>query len=123
MSSNSHDETANQIPLLVPVPVRLAQEKEEGNEEYKWKLVGLTEQQKMHRVTQLNWRINEGSCVISHACCITYHVSPSLGNGVAVYRIGFLDNGLPRGISSSEMEESIKTLTGPYIIQSYSYYS
>ena len=69
----------------------LPPENDVGNEEYKWKLVDLTEQQLNHRVTQLQYRLNEG-------------------NGEAIYRIGYLDNGEAKGISDDEMHESIETM-------------
>jgi GTPase len=34
------------------------------------------------------------------------------GNGKAIYRIGFLDNGFPQGISEDEMKISIDALNG-----------
>ena len=60
---------------------KLCREKEEGNREYKFKLTGLTDEQRNHRITQvdihlfinskfsnnnnnilkLNWRLNEGN--------------------------------------------------------------
>ena len=40
---------------------RLAAEVEEGNREYKFKLTGLSDSQLTHRITQLNWRLNEGN--------------------------------------------------------------
>ena len=70
----------------------LPAECEVGNEEYKWKLVGLTDQQKAHRSTQMQYRLNEG-------------------NGYAVYRIGYLDSGQPLGITKEEMNESIDVLS------------
>ncbi len=69
----------------------LPPENDMGNEEYKWKLVDLTEQQLNHRVTQLQYRLNEG-------------------NGEAIYRIGYLDNGEAKGITEEEMYESIETM-------------
>ena len=38
----------------------LAAEIEEGNNEYKFKLTNLSDDQFVHRITQLNWRLNEG---------------------------------------------------------------
>lgn len=69
----------------------LPPENDVGNEEYKWKLVDLTEQQLNHRVTQLQYRLTEG-------------------NGEAIYRIGYLDNGEAKGINEEEMNESIATM-------------
>ena len=67
------------------------QEVEEGNNEYKLMLTNLTEDQFRHRVTQLNWRLNEG-------------------NDVAVYHLGLFDNGFPKGLSPSNLEESLESL-------------
>ena len=53
---------------------KLSPELEEGNIEYKYKLTNLTTEQLQHRITQLNWRLNEG-------------------NNIAVYEIGVHDNG------------------------------
>jgi hypothetical protein len=36
-----------------------SQEVEEGNVEYKWKLVNTTQERLVHLTTQLNWRLNE----------------------------------------------------------------
>jgi len=55
--------------------------------------IGLDSSSFQKRSTQMLWRLNEGS-------------------GMAVYRLGFLDNGCARGITESEMNESLQTLTG-----------
>ena len=34
---------------------KLCREKEEGNREYKFKLTGLTDEQRNHRITQVNY--------------------------------------------------------------------
>lgn len=39
----------------------LAPEVEEGNREYKLMLTNLSDEQLRHRITQLNWRLNEGT--------------------------------------------------------------
>eukprot|EP01036_Dinobryon_divergens_P026764 gene26764-35450_t len=70
---------------------KLCREKEEGNREYKFKLTGLTDEQRNHRITQLNWRLNEG-------------------NDSAVYLIGVEDNGNQLGISDEELKESLRNL-------------
>jgi GTPase len=51
---------------------------EQGNTEYKYKLTNLIEEQLKHRITQLNWRLNEG-------------------HDIAVYQIGVEDDGNPLG--------------------------
>jgi GTPase len=70
----------------------LAAEVEEGNSEYKFKLTNITEETLQHRVTQLNWRVNEG-------------------NDEAIYQIGVEDDGNPLGLSESDMEESLSNLS------------
>lgn len=69
----------------------LTAEVEEGNQEYKYKLTDLSEEQLKHRITQLNWRLNEG-------------------HDEAVYQIGFEDDGNPLGISHTELEGSLLNL-------------
>lgn len=69
----------------------LAAEVEEGNHEYKFKLSNMNDAQINHRITQLQWRLNEG------------------GNE-AVYHIGVEDDGNPLGLSEEDMQESLKTL-------------
>jgi GTPase len=69
----------------------LAAEIEEGNNEYKFKLTNLSEDQFIHRITQLNWRLNEGG-------------------DEAVYEIGVEDDGNPLGLSSEDLEESLSNL-------------
>lgn len=70
---------------------RLAAEVEEGNHEYKFKLSNMTTAQVNHRISQLQWRLNEG-------------------NDEAVYHIGVEDNGYPLGLTDLEMQESLQTL-------------
>ena len=69
----------------------LAAEVEEGNNEYKFKLTNLSDEQFTHRITQLNWRLNEGC-------------------DEAVYEIGVEDDGNPLGLSSEDLEESLMNL-------------
>lgn len=69
----------------------LAPEIEEGNREYKFKLTDLTDDQLTHRITQLNWRLNEG-------------------NDEAFYLIGVEDNGNQLGLSDEDLQESLKNL-------------
>ena len=70
---------------------RLAPEVEEGNREYKFKLTDLTDDQLTHRITQLNWRLNEG-------------------NDEAFYLIGVEDNGNQLGLNESDLQESLRNL-------------
>jgi len=75
----------------------LPQEVEEGNVEYKLKLVNVTPERLEHLVTQMNWRLNEGS-------------RQSDGRGEAVYQLGFEDSGHPLGLSDLELRSSLHTL-------------
>jgi GTPase len=70
----------------------LGQESEEGNIEYKWKLVGISEERFKHLVSQMKYRISEGQ-------------------GEAIYEIGINDSGYPLGLEDDEFNESIDTLT------------
>ncbi|XP_077462194.1 GTP-binding protein 2-like isoform X2 [Stigmatopora argus] len=72
-------------------PPFLPPEAEEGNVEYKLKLVNPTRQRFEHLATQLKWRLQEG-------------------RGEAVYRIGVEDNGLPVGLGRTDMAASLGTL-------------
>ena len=64
---------------------------EVGNVEYKLKLLNPTASRFEHLVTQMKWRLREGQ-------------------GEAIYEIGVADNGLLRGLSDMEMDDSIATL-------------
>ncbi|XP_016150703.1 GTP-binding protein 2-like [Sinocyclocheilus grahami] len=66
-------------------------EAEEGNIEYKLKLVNPTQYRFEHLATQLKWRLQEG-------------------RGEAVYQIGVEDNGLLVGLTEEDMKASLKTL-------------
>jgi len=69
----------------------LEKENEEGNIEYKLKLIDPTATRFEHLVTQMKFRLQEGQ-------------------GEAIYEIGIEDNGYPKGISEEELESSIATL-------------
>ena len=69
----------------------LGPEKEDGNIEYKWKLINLTQERIEQLITQMNYRISEGS-------------------GEALYEIGVTDDGFPRGVTESEYNQSIINL-------------
>ncbi|KAK0134073.1 GTP-binding protein 2 [Merluccius polli] len=72
-------------------PPYLPPEAEEGNIEYKLKLVSPTPQRFEHLATQLKWRLQEGG-------------------GEAVYQIGVEDNGMLVGLSQDDMKASLHTL-------------
>ncbi|KAK2145176.1 hypothetical protein LSH36_697g03132 [Paralvinella palmiformis] len=76
----------------VEMPEVLPPELEEGNIEYKFKLINPTESRFEHLVTQMKWRLQEG-------------------DGEAIYEIGVEDNGLLTGLTSSELNGSLNTLT------------
>ncbi|XP_056615826.1 GTP-binding protein 2b [Triplophysa dalaica] len=76
---------ANEPPPFLPP------EAEEGNIEYKLKLVNPTQYRFEHLATQLKWRLQEG-------------------RGEAVYQIGVEDNGLLVGLTEEDMKTSLKTL-------------
>ncbi|XP_062319762.1 GTP-binding protein 2 [Osmerus eperlanus] len=76
--------TSNNPPYLPP-------EAEEGNIEYKLKLVSPTQYRFEHLATQMKWRLQEG-------------------RGEAVYQIGVEDNGMLVGLSEEDMRASLNTL-------------
>lgn len=73
------------------LPARLEPEVEEGNVEYKLKLVNPTPHRVEHLVTQMKWRLEEGQ-------------------GEAIYEIGVEDNGLLVGLTAPELQASMHTL-------------
>ncbi|XP_067242981.1 GTP-binding protein 2 [Chanodichthys erythropterus] len=82
--SARYPKASNNPPYLPP-------EAEEGNIEYKLKLVNPTQYRFEHLATQMKWRLQEG-------------------RGEAVYQIGVEDNGLLVGLSEEDMKASLKTL-------------
>ncbi|XP_077093753.1 GTP-binding protein 2 [Siphateles boraxobius] len=82
--SARYQKSSNNPPYLPP-------EVEEGNIEYKLKLVNPTQYRFEHLATQMKWRLQEG-------------------RGEAVYQIGVEDNGLLVGLSEEDMNASLKTL-------------
>ena len=70
---------------------KLKPEVEEGNIEYKRKIVNPTSERLDQLITQMKWRLNEG-------------------NGEAIYYIGVEDNGSISGISNNDLKESIKNI-------------
>jgi GTPase len=77
--------------LLSNHQTRLPPEIEEGNIEYKLKLVNPTPERIEHLTTQLKWRLAEG-------------------NGEAIYEIGVSDKGVLVGLNEEEMKQSLDTL-------------
>ncbi|KAM4607653.1 GTP-binding protein 2 [Polymixia lowei] len=82
--SSRNFKPSNNPPYLPP-------EAEEGNIEYKLKLVNPTQYRFEHLATQMKWRLQEG-------------------RGEAVYQIGVEDNGMLVGLSEEDMRASLKTL-------------
>lgn len=73
------------------LPATLPPEEEEGNVEYKLKLVNPSETRLEHLVTQMKWRLEEGS-------------------GEAIYEIGVEDNGILTGLNDADLQASWETL-------------
>lgn len=71
--------------------IHLGREIEEGNIEYKLKLVDPTPERLEHLTSQLKWRLTEGQ-------------------GEALYELGVEDSGFPRGLPAEELAKSITTL-------------
>jgi small GTP-binding protein len=69
----------------------IAPENDEGNIEYKYRLTNLTPEKLANRMTQMKYRINEGS-------------------GEAFYHIGVMDDGTLLGLTENEYIESVKNL-------------
>ncbi|KAG1659851.1 GTP-binding protein 2 [Nymphon striatum] len=84
---------ASFVGLFDPADGSLPPEVEEGNVEYKLKLITPSCSRFEHLVTQMKWRLIEG-------------------HGEAIYEIGVEDNGLLAGLNSEDMELSLTTLKG-----------
>ena len=69
----------------------MAPEIDDGNIEYKYKLINLSPETIEKRKTQMKYRLNEGS-------------------GEAFYHIGVMDDGKILGLTESEYKESVKNL-------------
>ncbi|XP_078491604.1 GTP-binding protein 2 [Ciona intestinalis] len=69
----------------------LPPEEEEGNVEYKLKLINPTDSRLEHLVTQMKWRLQEGQ-------------------GEAIYKIGVEDNGVCAGLTDQELNSTMGTL-------------
>ncbi|XP_077999195.1 GTP-binding protein 2-like [Glandiceps talaboti] len=77
----------NSMPSLSSLPPEI----EEGNVEYKLKLVNPSPFRFEHLVTQMKWRLREGQ-------------------GEAIYEIGVEDNGMLAGLLDEDLEASLETL-------------
>jgi len=66
-------------------------EKDDGQIEYKWRLINLSPERLEQLATQMQYRLTEG-------------------NGEAIYEIGLKDNGFPEGITEEQMGESDENL-------------
>jgi len=69
----------------------LGQEIDDGNTEYKWKLIAPAPDRMQHLITQMMYRLGEG-------------------RGECIYQIGIEDCGHPRGLDDVELIESISTI-------------
>ena len=69
----------------------LPPEPQQGNVEYKLKLVNPSSQRLEHLVTQMKWRLREGG-------------------GEAIYEMGVEDDGMMTGLSEDDMDHSLETL-------------
>jgi len=98
---SKNDEKADRLSLLHDDEIKeksilshkdhLDKEDDDGNVEYKWKLVGVNDERFKHLVTQMSYRLSEGQ-------------------GEAIYELGIRDNGFPEGLEEDEMNESIDTI-------------
>jgi len=85
-SDDYSDEDTNVMETM-----KLPPEIEEGNIEYKLKLIDPSPTRFEHLVTQMKWRLQEGS-------------------GEAIYEIGVEDNGYLSGLTDQDMQNSLRTL-------------
>ncbi|XP_022081456.1 GTP-binding protein 2-like [Acanthaster planci] len=79
------------LPAVACSMSNLPPEAEEGNIEYKLKLVSPSHSRFEHLVTQMKWRLREGQ-------------------GEAIYEIGVEDNGMLVGLMPSDLQASLETL-------------
>lgn len=69
----------------------LKKERDNGNIEYKFKLVNISHKKQSKLISQMNYRLREG-------------------NGKSMYAIGFLDNGFAKGITKSELKITLRNI-------------
>jgi elongation factor 1-alpha len=87
MQSIEEDKLINTIGNILSLPKEL----DDGNIEYKQQLINLTPERIEGLITQMCYRLNEGS-------------------GEAIYEIGYTDDGFPRGLSKEKLNESLNNL-------------
>lgn len=85
------DEMTKQEKSILSKSDHLVQEDDDGNIEYKWKLVNVSADRFKHLVTQMSYRLSEGQ-------------------GEAIYELGIKDNGFPEGLDEDEFNESVDTI-------------
>lgn len=88
---NDDDDDEEQVPRSPFILNGLPPEPQEGNIEYKLKLVSFDSHRLEHLITQMNWRLQEGQ-------------------GEALYEIGVEDCGKLSGVSDEELKTSLATL-------------
>jgi len=71
-----------------PKARQIPQENDLGNIEYKWRLCDIDFYKLEKLLTQMNYRFHQG-------------------NGEAVYNLGYMDNGEPKGLPHPQMLESL----------------
>lgn len=81
----------NLFSTLVIILISLLIQIEEGNVEYKLKLLNPSTSRFEHLVTQMKWRLQEG-------------------RGEAIYEIGVADSGVLTGLNEEELRISLDTL-------------
>jgi GTPase len=69
----------------------LEPEDDDGNHEYKYKLTGLTSDELEGKITQMNFRLDEG-------------------NGEAIYELGVTDDGCPLGVNQETLDATIESI-------------
>eukprot|EP01084_Bolivina_argentea_P278374 475533_1 len=71
--------------------INLGKEIDDGHIEFKWKLISPAPDRLQHLITQMTYRLGEGC-------------------GKCIYQIGIEDNGHPKGLSDTELIQSISTI-------------
>lgn len=80
-----------QIIFIKRKATDLKKEKDDGYIEYKLKLINIERSRLIRLISQMNYRLNEGE-------------------GKSIYAIGFSDNGLAKGITKSELKDTLKNI-------------
>ena len=75
-----------------PKARQIKQENDEGNIEYKYRLCKFSDSNRLNKlITQLNYRLYQG-------------------DGKAIYNLGFMDDGTPKGLPMDDILESLNNL-------------